>query len=227
VPPSSAKPRILPVFGLTLLEVLRDQDSPSEVLQDENISVTMPRKLGLSDVVDKQIRIYRDKVKQRTRMSDEEVRDLMRLVVRRPDARQVFSRAGAKLAGRGDVSGPRGIARLMPRGVAMRMARRATSKGLRRLFGRSMGGFAQGPFVLEGRGLLFHESDPSGAACHFITGYCQGALDGRVGGEYQVVHSQCQSLGDPTCRWTVMGEARIRERDGVREMLLRPEVETG
>ncbi len=227
MPPRSTKPRILPVFGLTLLEVLRDQDSPNEVLEDENVSVTMPRKLGLSDVVDKQIRIYREKVKQRIRMSDDEVRDLMRLVVRRPDARQVFSLAGAKLAGRGPVPGPRGIARILPRGVALRMARRDTSKGLARLFGRSMGGFAQGPFSLEGRGLLFHESDSSGAACHFVTGYCQGALDRRVGGEYQVVHSQCQSLGDPTCRWTVMGEARARERDGVREMLLRPEVETG
>ena len=76
MPPRSTKPRILPVFGLTLLEVLRDQDSPNEVLEDENVSVTMPRKLGLSDVVDKQIRIYRDMVKQRIRRSDDEVRDL-------------------------------------------------------------------------------------------------------------------------------------------------------
>lgn len=227
MPSSSTKPRVLPLFGLTLLEVLRDQDSPNEVLEDENITVTMPRKFGLSDVVDKQIRIYGDKVKQRVRMSDDEVRDLVRLVVRRPDARQVFSRAGAKLAGRGEGLGPRGVARILPRSVAMRMARRATSKGLRRLFGRSMGGFAPGPFVLEGRGLLFHESDSSGSACHFITGYCQGTLARRVDGDYQVVHSQCQSLGDPTCRWTVTGEARVRERDGVREMLLRPEVETG
>jgi len=227
VPPSSSKPRVRPVFGLTLLEVLRDQDAPNEVLEDENVSVTMPRKLGLSDVVDKQIRIHREKVKQRLRMSDDEVRDLMRLVVRRPDARQVFSLAGSKLAGRGPVPGPRGIARILPRGVALGMARRDTSKGLRRLFGRAMGGFAQGPFALEGRGLLFHECDPTGAACHFVTGYCQGALNVRVGGEYQVVHRQCQSLGDPTCRWTVTGEARSRERDGVREMLLRPEVETG
>lgn len=225
--PRSSKPRVLPVFGLTLLEVLRDQDSPSEVLQDENVSVTMPRRLGLSDVIDKQIRSYRDKVRQRVRMSDEEVRDLMRLVVRRPDARQVFSLAGAKLAGGGPGAAPRGLGRLMPRGLGLRMARRDTAKGLYRLFGRSMGGFAHGPFAMEGRGLLFHESDESGAACHFVTGYCQAALDRRVGADYQVIHAQCQSLGDPTCRWTVTGEARVRERDGVREMLLRPEVETG
>jgi len=42
-----------------------------------------------------------------------------------------------------------------------------------------------------------------------------------------VVHAQCQAHRDPLCRWTVTGEARPRERDGVREMLLRPELETG
>ncbi|MEJ2538362.1 MAG: hypothetical protein P8188_00035 [Gemmatimonadota bacterium] len=221
------KPRVLPVFGLTLLEVLRDQDLPEEILEDENVTVTMPRKLGLSDVIDKQIRSYRDAVKQRRRMSDDQVRDLVRLVVRRPDARQVFAKAGAKLAGGMESAGPRGLFRALPRVVALRMARRATSKGLRNLFGRSMGGFGQGPYALEGRGLLFHESDPSGAACQFVTGYCQAVLSQRLGSDYQVVHPRCQSLGDPTCRWTVTGEARVRERDGVREMLLRPEVETG
>jgi hypothetical protein len=224
---SPDKPRVLPVFGLTLLEVLKAQDLPTEILEDENVSVTMPRKLGLSDVVEKQIRSYRDAVKQRRRMSDAEVRDLVRLVVRRPDARQVFSKAGAKLAGGPASDGPRGAYRALPRGVALRFARRATTKGLRRLLGRRVGGFAQGPFALEGRGLLFHEADPTGAACHFVTGYCQSVLSQRVGPDYQVVHAQCQSLGDETCRWTVTGEARVKERDGVREMLLRPEVEAG
>ena len=209
------------------MEILRDQDLPTEILEDENVSVTMPRKLGLSDVVDRQIRSYRDAVKQRRRMSDDEVRDLVRLVVRRPDARQVFSRAGTTLAGGGGVVGPRGAYRALPRSATLRLARRATSRGLRRLFGRAVGGFAQGPFALEGRGLLFHESDPTGAACHFVTGYCQATLTRRVGTDYQVVHAQCQSLGDSTCRWTVTGEARAMERDGVREMLLRPEVEAG
>ena len=72
MPPAQTRPRVAPVFGLTLLESLRDQDLPEEFLQDENPSVTMPRRLGLSDVVDKQIRIYRDAVRQRRRMSASE-----------------------------------------------------------------------------------------------------------------------------------------------------------
>ena len=186
MPPKSRRPRAQPVFGLTLLESLRDQDRPEEFLEDEVPSVTMPRRLGLSDVVDRQIRSYRKAVRQRRRMSDDEVRDLIRLVVRRPDAAEIFHR-----------------------------------------FGRRVGGLAHGPFALEGRGLLFMDGDPSGKACQFVSGFCQAVVSERLGPEYQVAHTQCQAHGDSHCRWAVTGEARQRERDGVREMLLRPEMETG
>ena len=129
-----------------------------------------------------------------------------------------------KLAGGMD-GGPGRTFKLLPRVVALRLTRRATAKGLARLFGRRMGGFAQGPFALEGRGLLFQEADPSGQACQFVTGYCQAMIHRRLGDAYQVVHAQCQCTGDPVCRWTVTGEARAREADGVREMLLRAEPE--
>ena len=52
-------------------------------------------------------------------------------------------------------------------------------------------------------------------------------MTARLGPAYQVAHTQCQGQGDSLCRWAVTGEARQRERDGVREMLLRPEMETG
>lgn len=224
---SPSRPRVAAQFGLTLLETLRDQDLPSEILEDENVTLTMPRRLGLSDVVERQIRSYREAVRQRRRMTDEQVGDLIRLVVRRPDAREVFVAAGRKLAGGADGVEVPAAFRILPRSVAFRLTRRATAKGLARLFGRTIGGFAQGTFALEGRGLFFQEDDPSGQACHFLTGYCQAAIDRRIGPGYQVVHSQCQCHGDPVCRWTVTGEARARERDGVREMLLRPELETG
>lgn len=222
-----SRPRVAPVFGLTLLETLRDQDLPAEFLQDEVPSLTMPRRLGLSDVVERQIRNYRDAVRQRARMSDDQVRDLIRLVVRRPDAAELFHRAGRKLGAQ--VGGGRftGASRILPRSLRFRLARRAAARGLNRLFGRRVGGFAHGPFALEGRGLLFLEGDPSGRACQFVTGFCQAVVSQRLGPEYMVVHSQCQAHRDPVCRWTVTGEARQRERDGVREMLLRPEMETG
>lgn len=227
MPPNPSRPRVAPLFGLTLLESLRDLDLPEEILQDEDPSVTMPRRLGLSDVVDRQIRFYRDAVRQRTRMTDDQVRDLIRLVVRRPDAAELFHRAGRKLGERAAGGLLAGSGRFLPRALRFRAARRAAARGLNRLFGRRMGGFAHGPFALEARGLLLLDGDPSGRACHFISGFCQAVVGRRLGPEYMVVHAQCQAHRDPLCRWTVTGEARQRERDGVREMLLRPELETG
>ena len=91
--------RISAVVALTLLEVIRQQDLPTEVLESEDPSHTMPRRLGLSDVIDMQIRRYREEVRHRARITDDEFRDLVRLVIRRPDSEEVFFHTGSILAG--------------------------------------------------------------------------------------------------------------------------------
>ena len=58
--PEKSVRRISAVVALTLLEVIKQQDIPSEVLESEDPTVTMPRRLGLSDVIEMQIRRYRD-----------------------------------------------------------------------------------------------------------------------------------------------------------------------
>ena len=227
-PPDPTRRRVAAVFGLTLLEVIRAQDLPEEILQDEDPTVTMPRRLGLSDVVDRQIRQYREAVKKRRRMTDTEVIDLMRLVLRRPDSEEVFLKAGEALAGTGG-SGPGRLARALSSGVTFRLARRRTSRRLRQLFGRRIGGFGSEPFALEGRSLIFYQSDPGGDACAFVTGLCQTILTAGVGEGVQVVHSPCQSRRDAQCRWTATAEVLVRDqdRDAVGEILLGPEFEAG
>jgi hypothetical protein len=222
--------RIAAVFGLTLLEVLQSQDRPDEVFEDEDVSVTMPRRLGLSDVVDRQVRNYREAVRKRRRMTDAEARDLIHLVIRRPDAEDVFRVAGTTLAGGGPAGRGSGrVGRLLPRGVGFALARRRVRKRLKNLFGRRVGGFAPGPFALEGRGLIFIACDPGGDACHFLTGLAQAVLERTVGDAPRVVHAQCQSRGDDVCRWTVTSDARVRarEREQVGDLLMSPELETG
>lgn len=220
--------RIAAVFGLTLLEALQSQDRPDEVLEDEDVSVTMPRRLGLSEVVDRQVRNYREAVRKRQRMTDAEARDLVQLVVRRPDSEEVFRVAGVRLAGPGtSLNGPGPFGRVLPRGVAFTLARRRVRRRLRALFGRRVGGFAPGPFALEGRGLIFIAADPGGDACHFLTGLAEVIVRRSVDGTQRVVHSQCQGRGDPVCRWTVTADARTKEREQVGDLLLSPELETG
>lgn len=222
----SSRPRIAAVLGLTLLEVIRAQDFPAEILQDEDPTVTLPRRLGLSDVVERQIRHYRESVRKRRRISDTEAIDLMRLVLRRPDSEEVFLRAGRQLAGtRG--KGPGWVGRTLPPGFTFRMARRYTRRRLKRLFGRSVGAFAPGPFVLEGSSLIFYRSDPGGDACHFVTGFCRAVLESEVAAEAAVIHDRCQSRGDSACRWTATVEARVEAQESVPDLLRGPELEAG
>jgi hypothetical protein len=208
------------LVALTLLEVLRHQDRPSEVLESEDPSVTLPRRLGLSEVVDQQIRRYREEARRGGRGSDDEGKDLVRLFIRRPDAEELFFRVGRHLAGEKDRSRWQ---KALPNPVSYALARRAVSKRLRRLFGRRVGGFSAGLFTLEGRALVFIQCDQGGDACNILSGFCQAMLDRHVGAGARVVHSLCESRRDPLCRWTVMAEERVREPERVSDLLLTPE----
>lgn len=196
--------RVQAVVALRLLEVMRDRDLPQEILEDEDPTRTMPRRFGLSDVVERQIRIYREDVRRRVRLADDEVRGLCRLVIRRPDSDEVFLQAGRLLASAERSVGWR---RVLPRRLRFALARVTAGRRLRRLFGRTIGGFGRGAFVIEGRALFFIECDPGGDACHLLSGFCQETIGQALGGSARVTHTLCQARGDPLCRW----EAEVAE----------------
>ena len=52
--------RLSPGIALILLESLRELDTPPEVIEDEAFNISLPRRLGLSDVIDGQMRRYAD-----------------------------------------------------------------------------------------------------------------------------------------------------------------------
>ena len=224
--PRSTRRRVAAIVGLTLLEVLRHQDLPKEVLEAEDPSVTMPRRLGLSDVIDRRIRAYREEVRKRGRMSDEELRDLIRLVVRRPDSAEVLYRAGRLLAGTKGRE-VKGLRSLLPAPLRFTLARRAVGQRIRRLFGRTVGSFTTGPFTLETRQNVLIESDPGGDACHLVTGLAESILQKHVGSRARLAHDKCQARQDPICRWTVLQEDGLGESERVRDLLLKPEPRTG
>ena len=190
--------RVQAVVALRLLEVMRDQDLPGEILEDEDPTRTLPRRFGLSDVVERQIRTYKDDVRKRVRLTDGEIHGLFRFVIRRPDGSDVFHRVGRLLAS-GDR--PKRWVRVFPKGLQYRVARATAGKKLRKLFGRRVGGFGRAPFVIEGRALLFIESDPEGGACHLLSGFSEEILEHTLGGTAEVNHTRCQGRGDDLCRW--------------------------
>jgi len=190
--------RVQAVVALKLLEVIRDRDLPGEFLEDEDPAQTIPRRFGLSDVVERQIRTFRDDARRGVRILDREVADLFRFVIRRPDSDKVFHEVGRLLAAE---SRPGRWPRALPMRARFTLARTRTRKRLRKLFGRPMGAFVPGVFVLEGRSLFFTDADPGGDACHLISGLCEQVLAQTVGGTPAVAHTLCESAGDELCRW--------------------------
>ncbi len=180
-----------------LLETLRQVDQPAEVLMDEDISRTLPRRFGISGVIETQIKLQRDRARRGDRLPPDEVSGLIQLVMRRPDSREIFFRAGARLAKR-QVSA-RG--RLFPRRLRLRLVKKRIQRQLAKLFGRRMGGFISGPFTLEVSASPFVQLDKSGDACQFISGFCQQALREGVSAQWTVAEHRCETKGDPTCRW--------------------------
>jgi hypothetical protein len=189
------------VVGLSLLEVIRALDLPSEILASEDPTQTMPRRLGLSEVVDQQIRFYREQVRRRARINDQQAQDLVHLVLRRPDSEEAFHRAGELLAG--NLKPLKGLKRLYPEKARYSVARKETRRRIRSLFGRPVGGFAHGPFNLEARGHFLLELDPGGDACALVTGLSQAILRRCFRQELVVHHVTCEARKHELCRWVV------------------------
>lgn len=196
---ASHKRLVASLVGLVLMEVIRARDLPSEVLAAEDPTQTMPRRLGLSEVVDVQIRRFREDVRRKRRMSDAEAGDLIGLVLRRPDSEEVFFQAGELLAGRDESR--KGFQRVLPERARMALARRFVQRRVRALFGRSIGGFAHGPFTWEARNHFLLELDPGGDACHLLRGFSQTALSRFLGRPVEVSHPTCQAKQGDRCRW--------------------------
>ena len=195
------KGRVSSVVGLSLLEVIRALDLPTEVLASEDPTQTMPRRLGLSDVVDQQIRFFREQVRKRERITDQQARDLTHLVLRRPDSEEAFLKAGELLVGN---SKPRkGLWRFYPEKALYSLARRQTRRRIRSLFGRSIGGFAHGAFTLEARGHFLLDLDPGGDACALVTGLAQSILGRFLRRPVEVRHTACEARKNDLCRWVV------------------------
>ena len=171
---SKRQRRVDAVVALAILEGLRDADRPEEFLEDEDLSITLPRRLGLSDVVGQGIRRYEEEVRKGRRVPESEVSDLVALVIRRGDADEVFREVGRALAGRDSTKGL--LTRLAPGGLKGLLARREVKKRLRRLFGPGVARFEKGTFKLVGVDVPFADADPAGEVCEIVTGLCEGIV---------------------------------------------------
>jgi predicted hydrocarbon binding protein len=197
---------ITPLLPLLLFETMRDMDRPEEVLEGEDLSVSLPRRFGLSDVVYMQIHRFRDEVRRRRAQSETEIENLIRLVIRRPDAEEIFEEAGRRMARRAweeRSAALRRMVRLLP----PRMARRSAMRAVQRLFQKMVGNgklqVAARQGVVRITGSLTARADEGGAACALFTGALAETLQHYTGRESRPEHAVCEARAGEACEWTL------------------------
>ena len=111
--------------------------------------MTMPRRLGLSQVVVDRIDGYQEEAKRGRKITDTEFQDLVDLVNRRPDAVQIFLECGRRLA-----FNPLLLPKILTGLLTVPLAKRRIYRCLIGLFGRRIGGFAGPGLTLESLSLI-------------------------------------------------------------------------
>src|SRR2546423_15366671 len=90
-----------PIVPLSLLEAVRSVDIPEGGEDEvEYVQEHRNKRLGLSDTVIAQIRRYKDAMKRNQSIAIHEASGIARLIGRRPDAENIFTRAGTIVANR-------------------------------------------------------------------------------------------------------------------------------
>jgi predicted hydrocarbon binding protein len=191
---------------LAILESVRQHDRPAEVLEDEDLTVSLPRRLGLTGVVDSQIHRYRIAQKRREILSAGQVADLLRLVLRRPDSEPILREAGYTIArehARKPVYRAAAIGRFLPARLATRLAERSVRRLLRRIGGGVPVRVSRDPFQVEMDSPVTATVDRWAVACVLYAAAIEHTVHHATGQTPNVTHPHCQARGDAVCTWAI------------------------
>lgn len=192
-PTSSDVPAAVP---LSLLEAIRNLDTPLE----DGLSDISPelgsRRLGLSSTVAAQIRRYQEQVAQAESVPADEAVSVFRLVGRRSDASLVFADAGRRAARyAADSSFARARARL-----GGRAARKGATAIARETFEAELR-FPDPEAEVRLADPLSIRAWPDGQACGFYGAAFSELLRLITGFEGVLDHIACRGRGDHDCIW--------------------------
>jgi len=196
----ASAPAILP---LSLLEALRNLDTPVEDGLDELAGEVVAKRFGLSATVAAQIRRYQDAHRRGVAVPREDAIAVFRLVGRRPDAPLVYADAGrraARYAARDTWLPARALAGAAPGFLQRPIGGRVAAAAARRVFaaqltvhGRSADAVIAEPLSLR--------AVEGGRACSFYGAALAELLRILAGFEGAMVHVRCRGRGDDSCRW--------------------------
>jgi hypothetical protein len=207
--PSTPTPNGTVIAGLplALLESVQAHDRPDEILEDEDLTLSLPRRLGLKGVVITQIKRYEEAHAAGRRVPVSDVVNLLHLVLRRPDAEAILTDAGKRVARFRFERLSRTRARMLsalPRALAFVPVRRA-ARGLMR--GITAGGRPR----VDGKPLVVRDRESPLArmdarTCLLYAGALEEIVALYGGAPLPVEHSRCVARGDELCEWTARPE---------------------
>jgi len=191
------------LLPLSLLEAVRDVDTPEDQMEAEFVDELRNKRLGLSDTVYVQIKRYTEAVRRGQRTAQDESVALAKLIGRRPDAEAVFRQAGRYLARQSyrTISAPmRRLMRILPsvvaKPLALRQARRIAKRQLNGTV-RRVGAF----LLLEVPRSVTIGSGPRSAGCAYYEAALRELLRLLIGAVGTVEHVRCSARGEGTCEW--------------------------
>jgi len=191
------------LLPLSLLEAVRDVDTPEELLEAEFVDELRNKRFGLSDTVYTQIKRYTEAVRRNQRTAQDEAIALARLIGRRPDAEEVLRAAGRFLAREAYMTvSPvtRGMLRVLPSLAARPLALRQ----VRRIARRYLNGNVRrvGTYVLlEVPRSITVGVAAGNAGCAFYEATLRELLRLLVGTTGAVEHTRCEGRGEGSCEW--------------------------
>jgi predicted hydrocarbon binding protein len=191
------------LLPLSLLEAVRNVDTPGDQLEAEYVDELRNKRLGLSDTIYVQIKRHTEAVRKGQRTGQEEAVALAKLIGRRPDSEAVFRAAGrymAREAYRTISPVTRKMMRLLPSAMARPLAfRHARKIAARHLNGnvRRVGSF----LLLEVPRSITQGSAPGGIGCTYYEASLRELLRLLVGAIGAVEHTRCSGRGEGTCEW--------------------------
>lgn len=187
----------------SLLEAIRNLDTPLDDGLNELAGETVSKRLGLSSTVAQQIERYREDAERDVGVSGDEAISVFRLVGRRPDATLVYADAGrraARYAARSAGMGTKVLMGVTPAPLRRRFGARSAAQVARRFLGLELE-FGRGAPQVALRESLATLAGFPGTGCYFYSAVIAELLRVATGFEGAMVHERCLARGDDHCFW--------------------------
>jgi predicted hydrocarbon binding protein len=191
------------LLPLSLLEAVRDVDTPEGVLEAEFVDELRNKRFGLSDTVYTQIKRYSEAVRRNQRTAQDEAVALARLIGRRPDAEAVLRAAGRHLAQVAYMTvNPmtRALVKVLPSFIARPMALRRVRRLAQRYLNANVRRVGMYVLLEVPRSVTVGVA-PGSTGCAFYEATLRELMRLLVGVTGAVEHTRCAGRGEGACEW--------------------------